>query len=220
MKLIRRLPRPSPALVVACVSLVVALGGVSYAAVTLPKNSVGSRQIRKGAVVPSKLNKRTLALFGKQSSVSGTGGGVGASGQNGQPGPKGDTGPKGEQGPPGPFPDVLPGGKTVRGAYALFAFAAASGDQARTAISYGYAVPAAATPHFIAQGSGSTADCPGNFNDPAAAPGQLCVYEDVTASATPVKVLANRKFGAVLAVDSTSKSVNFGSSGAWAVTGQ
>jgi hypothetical protein len=51
------LRRPSPALVVAFVALVVALGGTSYAAFSLPKNSVGSKQIKNGAVTNSKLKK-------------------------------------------------------------------------------------------------------------------------------------------------------------------
>lgn len=39
----------------AIVALFVALGGTSYAATQLPANSVGTRQIRAGAVTPSKL---------------------------------------------------------------------------------------------------------------------------------------------------------------------
>jgi hypothetical protein len=53
-----RLPsmgRPSPALVLAFVALFVALGGTGYAALKLPKNSVGSKQIRKGAVKTSEI---------------------------------------------------------------------------------------------------------------------------------------------------------------------
>jgi hypothetical protein len=40
-----RVRAPSPALLVACVALLVALGGISYAAVRLPADSVGSRQV-------------------------------------------------------------------------------------------------------------------------------------------------------------------------------
>lgn len=40
----------SPGVLVACVALVVALGGVSYAASVLPKNSVGPSQLQKKAV--------------------------------------------------------------------------------------------------------------------------------------------------------------------------
>ena len=35
-----------------------ALGGASYAAVSLPNNSVGTAQLQKGAVTPTKLNQR------------------------------------------------------------------------------------------------------------------------------------------------------------------
>ena len=47
--------RPSVSLVVAFLALVVALGGVSYAAITLPKNSVGTPQLKKGAVTTKKI---------------------------------------------------------------------------------------------------------------------------------------------------------------------
>lgn len=42
--------QPSPAMVVACIALVVAMGGTGYAAITLPKNSVKARQIATNAV--------------------------------------------------------------------------------------------------------------------------------------------------------------------------
>lgn len=42
--------RPSPSMVVACVALVVALGGTGYAATQLPPKSVGREQLRNGAV--------------------------------------------------------------------------------------------------------------------------------------------------------------------------
>ena len=41
--------------VTATTALVVALGGTSYAAITLPANSVGSRQIKSRAVTNSDL---------------------------------------------------------------------------------------------------------------------------------------------------------------------
>ena len=41
--------------VIATMALFIALGGTSYAALALPKNSVGSRQIRSGAVGASEL---------------------------------------------------------------------------------------------------------------------------------------------------------------------
>ena len=51
----QRFGRPSPALVVSLIALFVALGGTSYAAFSLPKNSVGTAQLKTGAVTGSKL---------------------------------------------------------------------------------------------------------------------------------------------------------------------
>jgi hypothetical protein len=47
--------RPSPAMVVALIALVVSLGGTGYAAIKLPANSVGAKQLKKGAVVRAKI---------------------------------------------------------------------------------------------------------------------------------------------------------------------
>ena len=50
------LRRPSPALVVACIALLIALGGTSIAAVTqVPKNSVGANQLKNNAVTNPKM---------------------------------------------------------------------------------------------------------------------------------------------------------------------
>jgi len=46
---------PSPALAVSFVALVVSLGGTSYAALSLPRNSVGTNQIGNGAVTVRKI---------------------------------------------------------------------------------------------------------------------------------------------------------------------
>ena len=55
MKQLRRL-RPTPAMVVACIALTVALGGTSVAAVNaLPRNSVGAKQLKKNAVTNPKI---------------------------------------------------------------------------------------------------------------------------------------------------------------------
>ena len=45
---------------VSMVALCVAMGGVSYAAVTLPKNSVGPEQLRRNAVKPAKLSANSV----------------------------------------------------------------------------------------------------------------------------------------------------------------
>lgn len=52
-----RLGPPSPALVVSILALIVALGGTSYAAVTRPRDSVGTRQLKNGAVTGAKIKR-------------------------------------------------------------------------------------------------------------------------------------------------------------------
>lgn len=47
--------KPSPALVISCIALFVALSGSSYAVIVLPKGSVGTKQIRNNAVKGSKI---------------------------------------------------------------------------------------------------------------------------------------------------------------------
>ena len=57
-KLVRR---PSPAMIVACIALLVALGGTSVAAVSqLARNSVGPRQLQTGAVTNPKLRNNAV----------------------------------------------------------------------------------------------------------------------------------------------------------------
>ena len=52
--------RPSPAMAVALVALFVSLGGSAYAALSPPKNSVGTAQLKNGAVTATKLHKRAV----------------------------------------------------------------------------------------------------------------------------------------------------------------
>jgi hypothetical protein len=52
--------RPSPAMVVACIALTIALGGTSYAAIRLPAGSVGTKQLKKNAVTSPKVKNNAL----------------------------------------------------------------------------------------------------------------------------------------------------------------
>jgi hypothetical protein len=204
-------------MVLACISLVVSLGGVSYAAGVLPKNSVGSSQLKKGAVRPSKLSPATLALF------KGSAGGAGAKGDRGpkgERGPKGDSGAKGATGATGatgPFTQELPSGKTIRGEFQAYGTGTGAGMPARDAISFDFALKAAPLYRVIKQGAPATLACPGYWGDPQAAPGYLCIYEDVNVAAEPIHVIAIRPFGAIVQTTSTDKGL-FGSNGSWAVT--
>jgi hypothetical protein len=91
--------RPSPALVISCVALTVALGGTSYATVlNVPRNSVGPPQLKNAAVTNKKLaaNAVTSAkvLNGSLLPADFRAGSLPA----GPAGPAGPTGPSGLSG--------------------------------------------------------------------------------------------------------------------------
>jgi hypothetical protein len=97
--------RPSPAMVVACLALLVALGGTSVAAVEqVRRNSVGPAQLQFGAVTGPKIrnNAVTSAKVRNRSLLR-------ADFAPGQL-PAGPTGPAGPQGPAGPAGAAGPAG--------------------------------------------------------------------------------------------------------------
>ena len=103
----RRIQRPSPAMVIACLALLLALGGTGYAAGVLPVGSVGTPQLKANAVVSSKV--KDGSLLGRDFKAGqlprGLQGLPGQTGAQGPAGPKGDPGAKGAagaQGDPGP----------------------------------------------------------------------------------------------------------------------
>jgi hypothetical protein len=101
-------------------ALFIALGGTSYAAAKLPRNSVGSTQIKAKAVTEKKLSSgvqrklnRTVQGSAGASGPQGPAGAPGAVGATGETGAQGETGPRGvtgAQGPQGPQ-----GGKGEKG---------------------------------------------------------------------------------------------------------
>jgi hypothetical protein len=52
--------RPTPAMVVACIALAVAMAGTGYAATALPRNSVGAVQLKNNAVTAAKVKNGSL----------------------------------------------------------------------------------------------------------------------------------------------------------------
>ena len=92
----KALRKPSPAMVVACLALFVALTGTSVAFVNaLPANSVGTAQLKNGAVTSAKVKKGTLK-------ASNFAPGQLATGPTGPTGSAGATGATGAAGPAGP----------------------------------------------------------------------------------------------------------------------
>ena len=206
--------RPSPAIVIACIALMVALGGTGYAAVRLPANSVGTAQLKNSAVTSLKVKDGSLlrADF-KAGQVP-----AGPAGAAGAPGAAGPAGPPGATGPAGPFPDSLPAGKTVRGAYNIGATAAAAGALANTAISFVYAFAATPTVKIVLQGAAAPAECPGNATLPQAQAGFVCIYEESKTNSVGVTLNAVNRSGATIFTNSSAAG-GFFSYGTWAATG-
>src|SRR5579864_3501893 len=103
--------RPSPAMFVALAALFVALGGSAYASFILPANSVGTPQLKRGAVTTRKLRNfsvtglkvRPGSLFAYDFAPGQLSGGRrGPTGPRGPQGPTGPRGPKGSKGDRGP----------------------------------------------------------------------------------------------------------------------
>jgi Collagen triple helix repeat (20 copies) len=117
--------------VLACVALLVALGGTSYAAVTVARNSVGSAQLKAGAVTPAKLADENVTAakvargglslddLAPGQLVDGPRGDRGPVGDRGVAGAAGSAGLRGAVGDPGPVgppgADGAPGGVGARG---------------------------------------------------------------------------------------------------------
>jgi hypothetical protein len=94
--------------VVATLALFIALGGASYAAIKIPKNSVGTKHIKKGAITADKIRNGAIGT-GKIRNGSLTEddfdevpeGEEGPAGADGRDGFDGLDGPQGPVGPPG-----------------------------------------------------------------------------------------------------------------------
>ena len=149
---------PSPAMIVACVSLVVALGGVSYAAAVLPKNSVGSAQLQTRAVTPAKLRNDAVTGAKVRNGTL-----MAADFQAGQL-PAGPQGPKGERGEPGAAgangePGAA-GAKGEPGAAGAKGDPGAPGAQGDPGVSGYEIVQGASNAINAGAGGGAVADCP------------------------------------------------------------
>jgi hypothetical protein len=107
--------RPSAAMLVALIALCVSLGGSAYAALILPKGSVGTLQLKNGAVTGAKLqNGAVTASKVKAHSLlaSDFRSDKLPSGPQGTVGPQGPVGPQGSAGP-----STGPAGGDLTGSY-------------------------------------------------------------------------------------------------------
>jgi hypothetical protein len=230
--------------VVASTALFIALGGVGYAAVKLPKNSVGSSQIMKNAVSGSQVKNssltgsdikdKSLTAADFTGSVSGPQGAAGAQGPTGAQGATGAQGPAGDIGPAGPLLETVPPGKTLRGTFGMYGHGDVNNGLETASESVSFPIPLASAPSVKVVQNGTASappECPGTAATPQAAPGWLCIYENreqnqrsggypqATAPGSAVSPSASR-YGATLFVQGQAAGTDwfFWSEGTWAVT--
>ncbi len=96
------MPKPSPAFVLSVLALFVALGGTGYAAIQIPKASVGAKQLKAKAVTSGKVRNGALRLrhfkVSERTKLRGEAGARGVSGLTGPAGTPRSAGSRGSAG--------------------------------------------------------------------------------------------------------------------------
>lgn len=180
-------PKLTYANVVASLALLLALaGGTAYAATQmLPKNSVGTRQLKNGAVTKAKI---APGVLGTAAAAPGPAGAQGPAGPVGATGPAGAAGAPGSSGAPGTIAaGPLPSGQSAQGQFVAHADPGtppASQLTEFTAINFPIPLAADPIPTYVKFGEAPTTECPGPATEPTAAPGHLCVYELASINST------------------------------------
>jgi Collagen triple helix repeat (20 copies) len=174
--------------IVSLLALFVALTGGAYAALQLPNNSVGTPQIKNGAVTLHKIS------HGAQHALHGVRGPKGNAGPQGPQGPQGSKGPQGAQGTRGPqglkgspgtsvFASSVPSGQTIAGAWGGRYIAPQLKFNNSYLISTSFPVKAPVglsdadvntAPNSAAGDPDST--CTGTADNPTAPRGKVCIY--------------------------------------------
>lgn len=201
--------------VIASLALFLALGGGAYAAVAIPRNSIGATQLRDRAVTPKKLSASTRKLLAK-AGATGAQGNPGIAGGNGTQGAAGPAGSPGARGPSDSFVAGASSGQLTTGYTQVAAVTVPAGS---------HLLGAKATLFTRAQNSTAVADC---ILGPSAAPGLSTWDQDFLTlgatvnqlSAASVSLVGAATFGApqtvVLACRTTAGAADFGNARVWA----
>jgi hypothetical protein len=152
------------------VALFLALTGGAYAATQLPSGSVGTKQLKNGAVTLKKISHSAQHAL------------------RGAKGPQGDAGPQGPKGDPGipgtsVFDSSVPSGKTIAGAWGgrYIAPQLASNNSYLISTSFPVKAPVALSDADVNAAPGTGAgdpdpSCTGSADNPTAPRGKVCVY--------------------------------------------
>jgi hypothetical protein len=240
MKRFRRVP--SRSLAVAITALFVALGGTGYAAFSLPKNSVGTKQLKSRAVTGPKIAAGSVT-GSKIANGTITGANVNLltlgtvpSASNANHANSADTATNAghaQTADTAPLPTTLPTGATLTGVYALHGQVDTGtcpncSDSQADAISFPIPLATAPIVHVIALGDPVPAGCSGTPGNPGASSGNLCIFEGWNFNATGLGVCAppgtiactggGTRFGVGVVAFAAGNGV-WDDFGTWAVTG-
>jgi hypothetical protein len=97
---------------IAYVAIFASLGGTSYAAIAIPNNSVGNKQLKKDAVDTAKMKNGSVMVLDFKAGQA-PAAPKGAKGDPGDPGPNGAGGGQGQKGDKGLPGDAATGGYSV-----------------------------------------------------------------------------------------------------------
>ena len=217
--------------VVASLALFIALGGTSYAALTITSknvkdgtltgkdiknNSVSSADVRNGSLLSKDFKPGQLVAGAP--GPQGSPGATGAKGDKGDPGANGTNGTDGAQGEPGPLLATLPSGKTLRGAFGVAFTATAPFQYMSDSISFPFPPEGAITTRVVPRDGTPPAQCRGTVSAPQASPGNLCIFvgSDTNANSVNAYPLAGNHGAVVFATTKTTNTAEI--NGTWAVT--
>lgn len=171
-----RIPRPSPALLVAVFALIFALGGTSYAAIT-----VTGAEIKDGSITTRDIRDRTLRAEDFAPRL--------LAGSHGEKGDAGPAAPLSQSALIGTASTGLQSGEILAGAFDVQGQASFVGETFRTALAFGHPLPAHPTAvRLLANPGFTTPDCQGSGAEPDPAPGVLCIYVDGTGNEPTVRI--------------------------------
>jgi hypothetical protein len=194
-----REPFGKAGLILAVCAIVLALTGAAFAAGAL----TGKQKKEVEKIAKKFSGKRGPAGPAGANGAAGAQGPAGPAGAAGKEGPQGKEGKQGLEGKQGPEGSpwtaggTLPSGETETGSWAFIS----GPEQPTFHLVFGkspisFPIPIASpgdevetlTVNLLEMGEKETAACPGEFKEPKAEPGQLCVYTQVALDTGPLYV--------------------------------
>lgn len=214
-----RLRRPGGATLIACVALFVALGGTGYAAFSLPKNSVGSKQLKNNAVTTGKL--KNGAVTAGKINASGLTVPTALHANSATNATNAITATNAATAATVTGQGTLASGKTEIGIVGgVFQNGPTVSSPLAVTVTFPVLAPMALTDSSIEVAP--TASCTGSTANPAAAAGFVCIYPDIMIAASGISgdtgVNGDKKLGFELDWVATSANQESSVRAEWAYT--